>query len=691
MASASDKKSVLVRGIEVSVLSGELEKQRTNVIVCNTVGSLALKDGQVSKALLDAGGKSLQEECSKKYPNGIHPGEIAEVDRGKLHCSTVYFINIPMAKIGDVSLQEEEIQSITKKCLEKASSDRRNTVAFPALGTGKTRYNEDLVAKTMFKAIEDFDRKNPSSSVKSVVIVVHPSLREIFKTFVSEAKIRAGEHGRKGGAAGGGQGNGGATRGQNNNVPLSIATHQGKLEDWKADALVCSCSRDMDLSKGGLAKSILNAAGKRLQDEFRKQNPYGISLGEVAIVDGAGLINCKTVFFGCLYPCSAPGAEQCMSDFIIKCLEKGSSLRLRSVAFPCLGIGPLGFHPTQSAKIFKKSVDKFLEKNPHSSLGRIDVVVYGGASNWKDVLQTFTEELSKKGSDKEFVLKSGKPDRPTFATLPRIGLSDLQFSTHDEIGRGGFGVVYHGKWMGTDVAIKKITLRLNSAEVIKMAEQEVSVHSRLRHPHIVQIMGVCSDQTSFYIISEFIDGSDLHNLIFKPGGSGLKIKYKFAFAKQCCQAVAYLHGVEPPIIHQDIKPSNVLVSEVTNQAKICDFGISKIRSYSPGITTEGTPYFMAPELLIKAGSSSFKSDIWALGCTFLELFTGLDLWAPNKHMVNEEDIMRLMIKKEKPPALPYLDSRLPSSVRKAITDCFEYNPAKRPSALDLVHEFDKHA
>ncbi|KAK3577208.1 hypothetical protein CHS0354_030479 [Potamilus streckersoni] len=681
MASASGGISVLVEGIEVSVLSGDLTKQRTSVIVCNTVDTLALKDSQVSAALLDAGGKSLQEECSKKYPKGLRPGEIAEVNPGRLPCLIVYFINIPKATKGDVSHQEEVIRNITKKCLEKANNDCRRTVTFPALGTGKACYQEDLVARTMFKIIEDFSRKNPSSSVKSVEIVIHPDNPETFKTFVSEAKSMASRHGHNGGAAGG----------QNNKVSLTIAIHRGKLEDWKVDALVCSCSPDMDLSRGGLARSLLDTAGKRLQDECRKHNPSGISPGEVALVDGIGL-KCKKVLFGYLLPCNAPAAEQHMSDFISKCLERGSSLTLRSMAFPCLGLGPLGFHPTQSAKVFRKSLDTFLDKNPSSSFESIDIVVYGGTSNWKAVMQAYKDELSKKGSGKEFLLKCGTPnDRPAFATLPRIGLSDLQFSTHDEIGRGGFSVVYHGKWMGTDVAIKKMTLRVNSSELIKMVEQEVSVHSRLRHPHIVQIMGVCSEATSFYIVSEFIDGSDLHNLIFKPGGSRLKLNRKFTFAKQCCQAVAYLHGVDPPIIHQDIKPSNVLVSTVTNQAKICDFGISKIRSYSPGRTTEGTPYFMAPELLIQAGSSSFKSDIWALGCTFLELFTDLDLWAPNMPMVDEDDIMKRMKKNEKPPALPLLDTHLPPSVRKAITDCFEYNPSKRPSALDLVNEFDKHA
>ncbi|KAK3577207.1 hypothetical protein CHS0354_030478 [Potamilus streckersoni] len=710
-------KSVSVEGIKVSVCFGDLVSQKTNVVVCNTLGSLMLKACQASAALLAAGGMSLQDECSTKYPNGLNPGEIAEVTHGKLPCLTVYFVNIPMTTKGDVSRQEKEIQSITRICLEKASQDNMKTIAFAALGTGRTGYREDVVAKAILTSIGDFGLKNPASGVTRVAIVVHPSRKEIFKTFESEAKSRAG----------GRVYNGGATAGQDNKHTLTITMHRGKLADWKADALVCSCGQNMDLRSGGLARSLLETAGKGLQDECRKKYPSGIPSREVVSVDGIGL-KCNHVFFGYLVPYNTPGAEQHMSDFISKCLELGDKQRCSSIAFPALGTGGLGFPPKLAAKLMRKSVKTFKGKYSHSSLESIDIVIYGGASNWKELMQAYKEELSKKGSDKGFTMqiiedikdffdpqevqahrghvphqpirhepirreiKGTKPvDRSAFATLPKIGLSDLKFNVHNEIGRGGFGVVYHGKWMGTDVAIKKMTLRVNSAEVIKMVEQEVSVHSRLRHPHIVQIMGVCSDPTSFYIISEFIDGSDLQKLIFRAGGSRLTLSQKFTFAKQCCQAVAYLHGVHPPIIHQDIKPSNVLVSKITNQAKICDFGISKIRSYSPGRTTEGTPYFMAPELLIQAGSSSFKSDIWALGCTFLELFTDLDLWSPNGSIETEYDIIKRMKKNEKPPALRLLDTQLPSSVRKSITDCLEYAPTNRPSALDLVNEFNKHA
>ncbi|KAK3577206.1 hypothetical protein CHS0354_030477 [Potamilus streckersoni] len=715
-------KSVLIGSIQVTVLVGDLAQQKSDVLVCTTVSYLLLEDGRVSKALLDAGGRTLQDECSKKYPNGLLGGDIAEVGPGRLDCKTVYFINIPMSENGDCSYQEFEIRQITSGCLKKASRDNWKSITFPALGTGKTGYQQDVVASAMFKSIEDFSKRNPSSSLTGFNIIIHKKDMNTFKTFELEAKSRAVGHG-----------NGGS--GQSNSLPIGklqlspVTIQYGKLAEWTADILVSSCSRDMDLRKNSLARSFLQYGGPSLLSECKSKYPQGISPGVVAVV-GGNQLKCKYVYFGVLRRYNSQESVQEMSSFISSCLELANKDSIKSIAFPALGTGHLGYPPKESAKTVRKCLKQFLKHNPNTSLQTIAVIIYDGDKNRESVMQAYQDEFAEKSfiekvlSGAEYLTKlwyqepegpstpagypkpkrrshsssfhhkpkaSYKPiEEPASETLPEIDFSDLQFSKNDEIGRGGFGVVYHGKWMGTDVAIKTMTLRVNSVEVMKIVEQEVKVHSRLRHPHIVQIMGVCTDRTSFYIISEFIDGSDLHNLIFRHSGSKLDPRRRLVYAKQCCQAVAYLHGVKPPIIHQDIKSSNVLVSRVTRQAKLCDFGIAKIHSLSSKPTTEGTPYYMAPELLIEGKSSSFASDIWALGCTFLELFTEMDLWAPDGSLVTEYDITTRMAKNEKPPAFRRLGSQVPYSVREVIADCFDYEPLKRPTAMKLVNELDKH-
>ncbi|XP_031565478.1 LOW QUALITY PROTEIN: uncharacterized protein LOC116300699 [Actinia tenebrosa] len=178
--------------------------------------------------------------------------------------------------------------------------------------------------------------------------------------------------------------------------------------------------------------------------------------------------------------------------------------------------------------------------------------------------------------------------------LPIIDIKDVDFNSRDEIGRGSFGVVYKGVWAGTPIALKHIKLR-NAKRMQPVFEAEVQVHSMLRHPNIVQIMAMSLLKNSVYIVSELVDGFNLEDILFCDKSSEahshreMLLQGKVLVAKQICQAVTYLHQLKPAVVHRDIKPANVLVDKKSVATKLCDMGLSKIKTGIATTATNGVP------------------------------------------------------------------------------------------------------
>ncbi len=271
-----------------------------------------------------------------------------------------------------------------------------------------------------------------------------------------------------------------------------------------------------------------------------------------------------------------------------------------------------------------------------------------------------------------------------------------------ELGRGSFARVEQASLLGTTVAVKKMKI-VRAARVKRLALKEVEVHSRLHHPNIVQLMGVCFEAGEIWIVSEFVAGGNLEQLIYgSKNDVRLSVPEKLTIAVQCVQGMAYLHGTSPPVVHMDIKPQNILVTK-NNIPKICDFGLSKSKrqikatvTWHPG-QCMGTPYYMAPELLLGTNTASCADpacDIWSLAATLVELFAETDLWFPDHDEGCDGDsddfdaicaIKEKMEKRIVPPSIAAVDSR----VQKALADCLVYVPEFCPLALGMLEKMSE--
>ncbi|XP_074562142.1 putative LRR receptor-like serine/threonine-protein kinase At2g28960, partial [Curcuma longa] len=214
------------------------------------------------------------------------------------------------------------------------------------------------------------------------------------------------------------------------------------------------------------------------------------------------------------------------------------------------------------------------------------------------------------------------------------------------IGKGGFGTVYYGRLPdGTEVAVKMqkrllaigegITEELKNDELsshshaIKEFQVEAQLLSRVHHRNLVSLIGYCNEGYSLGLVFEYAAQGSLRDHLSEKASSekNLSWRERLRIAIDAAQGLEYLHkSCKPPIIHRDVKTSNILLSE-NFEAKIADFGLSKsfLSDAQTHISTHavaGTPGYIDPEYH-NTFRFNEKSDVYGFGIVLLELVTGL--------------------------------------------------------------------
>ncbi|KAJ8143487.1 hypothetical protein OY671_003394 [Metschnikowia pulcherrima] len=272
--------------------------------------------------------------------------------------------------------------------------------------------------------------------------------------------------------------------------------------------------------------------------------------------------------------------------------------------------------------------------------------------------------------------------------MSRLVSSD-QLDVCEEVGRGGFGVVYRGivKATGQEVAIKQIDLEHESADFFEV-NREIQILSECRSPQITQYLGCFVKGYKLWVIMEYVDGGSLFELLVP--GPITDEKTISIIAGEILLALEYLHGSGK--IHRDLKSHNILVNQ-NGEVKLTDFGVSTqlYSHFSRRNTTVGTPYWMAPEVIMNnTGGHSFKADIWSLGCCIFELRNGKpplqDNYTPMQALrrisscYKDDDFFRLIELNQK--------DEWSSALKDFLASCFSINPRDRASATRLLqHEF----
>eukprot|EP00261_Vitis_vinifera_P040066 XP_019081309.1 PREDICTED: probable serine/threonine-protein kinase DDB_G0267686 isoform X2 [Vitis vinifera] len=154
-----------------------------------------------------------------------------------------------------------------------------------------------------------------------------------------------------------------------------------------------------------------------------------------------------------------------------------------------------------------------------------------------------------------------------------IQWEDLHFG--EEIGRGSYAAVYHGIWNGSDVAIKVYFGNEYSEGTLQDYKKEIDIMRRLRHPNVLLFMGAVYSQERLAIVTELLPRGSLFRVLHKSN-QVLDIRRRLRMALDVARGMNYLHHRNPPIVHRDLKSSNLLVDKNWN-VKVGDFGLSKLK------------------------------------------------------------------------------------------------------------------
>ncbi|XP_030307837.1 cyclin-dependent kinase-like 1 isoform X3 [Calypte anna] len=207
-----------------------------------------------------------------------------------------------------------------------------------------------------------------------------------------------------------------------------------------------------------------------------------------------------------------------------------------------------------------------------------------------------------------------------------------------KVGEGSYGVVFkcRKKDTGQIVAIKKFLESEEDPVIRKIALREIRMLKQLKHPNLVNLLEVFRRKRRLHLVFEYCEHTVLHELDKHPRGVPEYLVKSITW--QTLQAVNFCH--KHNCIHRDVKPENILITK-HSVIKLCDFGFARILTGPSDYYTDyvATRWYRSPELLVGDTQYGPPVDVWAIGCVFAELLSGVPLW-PGKSDVDQLYLIR---------------------------------------------------
>ncbi|XP_065027281.1 receptor protein kinase TMK1-like [Musa acuminata AAA Group] len=203
------------------------------------------------------------------------------------------------------------------------------------------------------------------------------------------------------------------------------------------------------------------------------------------------------------------------------------------------------------------------------------------------------------------------------------------FAPENVLGRGGFGVVYKGELHdGTTIAVKRTESARVGNEALGEFQAEIAVLSKVRHRHLVSILGYSVEDNERLLVYEYMPQGALSKHLFhwkQLGLEPLSWKKRLNIALDVARGIEYLHNfAKECFIHRDLKSANILLGD-DYRAKVSDFGLAKLApdgKNSVATRLAGTFGYLAPEYAV-TGKVTTKVDVFSFGVVLMELLTGL--------------------------------------------------------------------
>ncbi|XP_074450148.1 protein mono-ADP-ribosyltransferase PARP14-like isoform X2 [Larus michahellis] len=425
---------VTIGGVVIAVYRADLCTYPVDVVV--SASNEDLKHiGGLAEALFKAAGPELQQECDELVRrNGrLQPGCAVILGAGKLPCKNVIHAVGPRWRKDDPEKCVFLLRKTVKKSLQLAETYNHRSIALPAISGGIFGFPVELCTYSIVSSIkETLEESMGASSLKEVHLVdiaqnnvqaFCKALAEVFpdsygslhqtSTVPQPRKRKITENSKSFPLVTTVEG-------------LDIILRKGSIEDATTDVVVISVTRDLQLDKGLLSKALLDKAGLMLQMGLKEEGQGKIPAeGSVLKTKGYNL-GCSVVLHAVVPAWSEKQASTKVLGYIItKCLQIAEELSLKSITFPAIGTGNLGFPRSVVAKLLFDKVFEFSNKNGVSSLEEVHILLHP-----KDTanIQEFSDELkSRCGTTVDVKVQKSSPNKASEDTaLPGASAASAQ-------------------------------------------------------------------------------------------------------------------------------------------------------------------------------------------------------------------------------------------------------------------------
>ncbi|KAG1694058.1 hypothetical protein DVH05_022075 [Phytophthora capsici] len=252
------------------------------------------------------------------------------------------------------------------------------------------------------------------------------------------------------------------------------------------------------------------------------------------------------------------------------------------------------------------------------------------------------------------------------------------------ISRGGYGEVFVGTFNGQRVAVKMLLPETRKRiQSVNEFLAEVKLMASLEHPRIVEFIGVAWDSlTDLCVVSQFMEGGDLRALLNRYPSLGFDYT-KVKIALHVAHALTYMHSLEPPLIHRDLKSKNILLTEDLD-AKLTDFGASRERVDRTMTAGIGTSLWMAPEMMTGEKYDE-KADMFSFGVVLSEMDSNALPYANSGKNRQASDLAILQLVMQGNLCVEFSETCPPAIVELGLA-CVSKDPAARPTAAQALYQ-----
>ncbi|KAG8543555.1 hypothetical protein GDO81_024338 [Engystomops pustulosus] len=248
-----------------------------------------------------------------------------------------------------------------------------------------------------------------------------------------------------------------------------------------------------------------------------------------------------------------------------------------------------------------------------------------------------------------------------------------------KLGGGQYGEVYEGVWKKYNLTVAVKTLKEDTMEVEEFLK-EAAVMKEVKHPNLVQLLGVCTREPPFYIITEFMTYGNLLDYLRECNREEVTAVVLLHMATQISSAMEYLE--KKNFIHRDLAARNCLVGE-NHLVKVADFGLSRLMTGDTYTAHAGAKFpikWTAPESLAY-NKFSIKSDVWAFGVLLWEIATyGMSPY-PGIDLSQVYELLEKDYRMERPEGCP-------EKVYQLMRACWQWSPLDRPSFAEIHQAFE---